>query len=271
MLRGLPGVGRLRLSGDDQFIPHSGELQGVDINLGLAPEIAELRGESLAGRRALLGDVGNDIQTLRGLENPFTQARVQPFIAARERAQRDAARRGVSGPLSALATNPFDAQIAEQGALATFDTQTAIRQGQELTRTLLSDISGTGQELLKQEMALLGLAAEEINSIIASQLERPTVQTGLSEGQSMPGIITGESIGAIVGGIGAMMCWVAREVYGEDNPRWMEFREWLLHRGPRWFRRLYLTYGKAFAWWIRDKPRIKRVVKWGMEKVLNHG
>jgi hypothetical protein len=42
-------------------------------------------------------------------------------------------------------------------------------------------------------------------------------------------------------------CWVARAVYGEDNPRWVLFRAWLLEDAPRWLRALYLRHGAAFA------------------------
>jgi len=35
-----------------------------------------------------------------------------------------------------------------------------------------------------------------------------------------------------------VICWVAREVYGADNPRWLEFRTWLLTQAPAWFRDL---------------------------------
>ncbi|HVU31939.1 MAG TPA: flagellar filament capping protein FliD [Opitutaceae bacterium] len=42
-------------------------------------------------------------------------------------------------------------------------------------------------------------------------------------------------------------CWVARAVYGENNPRWLLFRHWLLSHAPGWFRALYLRYGEQVA------------------------
>jgi hypothetical protein len=42
-------------------------------------------------------------------------------------------------------------------------------------------------------------------------------------------------------------CWVARAAYGEDNPRWLFFRAWLLEDAPLWLRRAYLRHGPAFA------------------------
>lgn len=59
----------------------------------------------------------------------------------------------------------------------------------------------------------------------------------------------------------ALLCWVAREVYGAQNPRWLMFREWVLEDAPRWFRGLYLRHGAAFAEWIADKPRLKGMIR----------
>ena len=42
-------------------------------------------------------------------------------------------------------------------------------------------------------------------------------------------------------------CWVARAVYGEDNPRWLFFRAWLLEDAPGWLRRAYFRHGPGFA------------------------
>jgi hypothetical protein len=81
---------------------------------------------------------------------------------------------------------------------------------------------------------------------------------------AMWGQIAGSAIGA-VGKIGsaAAMCWVAREVYGEENPAWMEFRDWLLTRGS--YRRVsrYAANGPRIAEYISTRPGWKaRLRKW---------
>ena len=168
-----------------------GELTGLDINVGLAPQIQALRDETLAGRRGLISDVQGDIETLRGIQNPFIQARVAPFVEERERAARAAARRGVSGPLAALATNPFTRQIAEQQALATVDAQGAIRAGQQQIQSLLTDVSGEGRALLEQELGLLGLSQQQVRDIIASQLQRTVGTRTVQEQEQQRGITQG--------------------------------------------------------------------------------
>jgi hypothetical protein len=61
-------------------------------------------------------------------------------------------------------------------------------------------------------------------------------------------------------------CWVAREVYGSDNPRWRMFREWLLADAPAWFRNLYIARGESFAAWISNKPALKAVIRRWMDR-----
>lgn len=64
-------------------------------------------------------------------------------------------------------------------------------------------------------------------------------------------------------------CWVAREVYGNTNPKWIIFALWLNSQAPRWLHSLYLSQGQRFARWIADKPRIKCLVQYFMDKVVN--
>lgn len=81
-------------------------------------------------------------------------------------------------------------------------------------------------------------------------------------------------MGSIFGAAGkiggaAVACWVAREVYGQENPEWLAFREWLLTYAPKWFKRVYLKYGSRFAEWIADKPTLKGVIRHWMTAQIN--
>jgi hypothetical protein len=82
-------------------------------------------------------------------------------------------------------------------------------------------------------------------------------------------------IGSIVGGIGGGLggvigkCWVAREVYGEHNPTWLIFREWLTEDAPKWFHDLYCKYGERFAKFISNKPKLKQLVRTWMDSKIS--
>ncbi|MFM8707720.1 MAG: polysaccharide biosynthesis/export family protein [Planctomycetia bacterium] len=63
-------------------------------------------------------------------------------------------------------------------------------------------------------------------------------------------------------------CWVAREVYGAENPKWLLFRAWLLTEAPSWLRDLYAAHGEAFAAWIHDKPLVKAGLRLLMDRAI---
>jgi hypothetical protein len=69
------------------------------------------------------------------------------------------------------------------------------------------------------------------------------------------------------GGMGGM-CWVAREVYGPTNPRWLLFRGWMLSDAPRWLVDLYAHHGESFAAWIHNKPAVKTALRLLMDRAI---
>lgn len=76
------------------------------------------------------------------------------------------------------------------------------------------------------------------------------------------------SLGGSLGSAAIKRCWVAREVYGANNPKWLIFRNWLDLLSPFWFRAIYLTFGERFAKFISDKPRLKaRIRAWMDTKI----
>ena len=90
---------------------------------------------------------------------------------------------------------------------------------------------------------------------------------GLGGGGMGGGGMGGGGMGG--GGMGGGgMCWVAREVYGADNPRWMLFRDWLTSDAPTWLHDLYGRQGEQFAVWIKDKPVAKSVVRSLMDAAI---
>ena len=77
----------------------------------------------------------------------------------------------------------------------------------------------------------------------------------------------------LAGGFGTLagaglLCWVAREVYGIDNPKWLQFREWMLTKASDNLRNFYIEYGERIAESIRNKPKIKAIIrKWMDSKI----
>ena len=117
----------------------------------------------------------------------------------------------------------------------------------------------------------LGQATNLAGQPIGPQLFDPNVGINMAlqqRGQDMElaganAQARGAIIGGIAGGLGTAFgkCWVAREVYGEYNPKWIKFREWLTNEAPRWFDKLYVNYGERFAKFISNKPRLKSIIR----------
>ena len=104
---------------------------------------------------------------------------------------------------------------------------------------------------------------------MGSVQKTPVQRSGLNFGQLLGGL------GSLAGGLGgsagllAGLCWVAREAYGIENPRWLIFREWMVTESPRWLFKLYSAHGEGFAKWIADKPRVKSMVRAAMDVVVD--
>ena len=73
------------------------------------------------------------------------------------------------------------------------------------------------------------------------------------------------TIGTIAGAAIMAGCWVAREVYGNDAQEVYRFRWWLEREAPKWFNRLYKKRGEKFAYFIKDKPILKKLIKVWMD------
>jgi hypothetical protein len=92
-----------------------------------------------------------------------------------------------------------------------------------------------------------------------------------ARGAMMGGFFQGlGSAAGAAGSAAAAACWVAREVYGEENPKWMLFREWLFSKAPAWFRNLYIKHGAEFAEFISNKPKLKSLIRRWMDSRISY-
>ncbi|HWA07916.1 MAG TPA: hypothetical protein VG838_00465 [Opitutaceae bacterium] len=104
------------------------------------------------------------------------------------------------------------------------------------------------------------------------QLAQNTYQTqvGASASQGNPWM---QGLGLALSAYGtyaglAAACWVAREVYGADNPRWLRFRGWMLNRAPAPLRAAYLKHGERLSRLIRNRARLKDAIRREMDFII---
>lgn len=138
---------------------------------------------------------------------------------------------------------------------------------------------GTGQNIYGNGQ--LGLSAQPQLYNMAQGAQWDLDQSAMLNNYNMNNYASNQAkqagmFGAIAGTAGtiassAIACWVAREVYGINNPEWLQFREYLFSGAPSWFRKLYLKFGERFAEFISDKPRLKSIIKKWMDSKIKGG
>jgi hypothetical protein len=67
---------------------------------------------------------------------------------------------------------------------------------------------------------------------------------------------------------GNPFCWVAREVYGVHDPRWLAFRQWMVWSAPSWLQQLYLDQGEHVAAWLRERPAARAAMRLAMDRAI---
>jgi hypothetical protein len=159
--------------------------------------------------------------------------------------------------------------------IATADTA-SVNRANELNASALLDVSKTSYDNLWQyyadSMEWAWTSAESELDRVATLAEAQLTsdqQDAASRRQSSSA--AGSAVGGLIGTLGAaaiQFCWVAREVYGVSDLRWVKFRYWMLEDSPKWLHWLYLNYGESFAKFIKTKPYIKYVLKKFMDKVI---
>jgi hypothetical protein len=159
--------------------------------------------------------------------------------------------------------------------------QSAFQQQRALAGDIGSTILGRPSSAINLGGQLLGQAQQGAAGQMGPQLFDPNVgiNLALQQQQNMAqysGAVAqaqAQRSAGLMGAAGqigaaAMLCWVAREVYGAENPKWLQFREWILSDAPSWFRNLYIKFGKRFAGFISNKPVLKSIIRKWMDTKL---
>ena len=195
------------------------------------------------GYQSALGLAGQDV----GAQTTAQQYAAQQRASAQ--AQNLAAQQAAAGTRLGAAS-----QLGQLGQQA-FGTGQAIQQQQMQQGLLQQGIQQSLIDAAKQQYA--GYTGAPSQSLSAPLSALGIAQQGgaktVTESQS-PGLLSYlQTIGQI--------CWVAREVYGEDDPKWLQFREWVIGYSPNWFYNAYSKYGEKVAKVVAKVPALKLVIR----------
>lgn len=193
-------------------------------------------------------------------------------VAAQNEANRFAqqqANRGYQGNVLGLQQQIRGGQFGRQLGAAQLGQQTSADPFLALfgrPSQAMSQMQGMGSQGYGMTGAI-GPRVFQPESQLASDLAMSNYQ-----GQLAANTATGQNRAAVIGGLfqglGSAICHVAREVYGEENPKWVEFYVWKETKGPRWFKALYNEYSEQWAQFIKDKPTLKAFIKNWMDTKL---
>lgn len=156
----------------------------------------------------------------------------------------------------------FAQQIAGMNAANTQDPFMAILGRPGVSVNQAGMIAGQGQGMnpgntFNPESAYAGsLYANNFNAAGNAAISAANNRTALAgAGLSAAGDFGGSAMMA------SALCWVAREVYGADNPQWICFRRWLLSKAPNWLLSLYKKHGEKFAGWLSENEWLKPAIR----------
>lgn len=199
---------------------------------------------------------------------------------AYEQAQREAIIAGETSLGNEFARSAAEAQFGNQAQQQDYAQQMGISQQDLQLR------QQANSEML-QQMALLSQAQAGIPLNGApSQIAPPAASIGAVDAAGIYNADTAARMGlynkeqdrqsdkmgnmiSAAGTVGsAFICWVAREAFGHDNLKWLEFRRWMVEDAPAPLRDLYVKYGEAVAAEIANDEDAKADIRAGMELVL---
>ena len=174
-------------------------------------------------------------------------------------------------PLESMLLNPQYGASNPNGS-ALINSLLDATAGRTATRGLGAPTQGAMASAIAP--TLVDLRNQEIQNLLGAQ-GAETQRYGMDMqsllemiGYAMPQIMGGQTSSETSKSRGISFCWVAREVYGENDRSWMNFKSWMFCCSPGWFFRLYGKYGERFAKFISDKPMLKTIIrKWMDTKI----
>jgi hypothetical protein len=261
--------------------------------------IADTPGIDVGAQLTELGDLAPKAEGLEARRNQFTTQQIQEILE-----------QSIPGFKEAQAGRVGNAASLIRGELPPDVMDAVYRSG--ASRAVAGGYGGSGagrnlvaRDLGRTSLDLMDLGGRQLSGIIgstpmatpASFMLSPEQLLNLRSGErsqrmqaqttaaGAPGATAvwgqglqsmGKSLMELAGSVGGAaaggMCWVAREVYGEENPRWKMFRAYVLFYAPAWFTKLYARHGEAFARFISTKPAVKRMLRVWMDGVIRkHG
>lgn len=143
--------------------------------------------------------------------------------------------------------------------------------GQAISDTI-SEVGGlvnSMMQLINPHITQQGGIIQQIQQIIidAPHSENQAIETGSISTQGV-NVKTSGDVKNINSGKGN--CWLARAVYGENNPEWQKFRKYIYNIAPEWQKDIYIKYAPRLALKAKKSSMFRNIIKsWMNTKIRN--
>ncbi len=274
------GLGQQQVGLEQQQVGLGQESQAQQqYNLGQASQKIALAGQelSLGEQAALTQELASVASQSSGLQSQMWTQAMQGY--------------GVFGSMMQTALSAFGYSLqafniqtgaASQNASAAIQAQIAAAQSQQ--QGMSSMMGGLGQllgsgggggggsGLLGGLGGLFGgigsvagaSSAAGVGAVTA--IDASGVAAGAGAAAGGGSLLAG--VGTALTALGALFCALAREAYGIQDRRWIEFRGWMLFNAPKWLRKLYVRHAWDISRAIRNRPIIKYCFRFVMNFAL---
>ena len=146
------------------------------------------------------------------------------------------------------------------------------------------DVSIAGAALAASLAGLSGLIAATGGSVVSGGGSTTVVIGDNGGGAAIVNSVVDSALGSAeaggfcggladllaAGAITIILCWIAREIYGENNIKWQLFRSWVLNQAPKWFLTLYVNHGENAARFLKNKTILKNAIKIYMDYIISN-
>jgi hypothetical protein len=155
----------------------------------------------------------------------------------------------------------YQNQILNQFNMAndTFRPRTFGLSGADTAQMALANLAGQNnwnQANYASQVQQAQYAAGQGAQQAALNANAANATTSTAVGGATTGVALGVAAAAAI-----TLCWVAREAFGQADPRWKLFRFWLLTFAPRFVRMQYGRHGRTLARWLARHGRLKPAVR----------
>jgi hypothetical protein len=243
-------------------------------NLGQASQKIALAGQelSLGEQAALTQELASIASQSAGLQGQMWNQAMQGYGMFGNMMQTALSAFGYSlqafniqtGASAANASNALQAQLG--AAQANNQGMSSMLGGLGQIMGMMGGGSGGGGGGL---LGSLGSLFGGIGGTAGAAAGAGTAAVGTGVGIAAGGTAAGAGASAAATAVGlAFTCHLAMEIYGVNNPKWRQFRLWLLCYAPKGLRKLYARHSRCVAVWVREHEGFKPLFRFMMDYAL---